>query len=94
MVFGLGLLFVWLAIGFAVASLIVPWRDIAVHARFAPMRFEDGQPPRSPWWVAALFWWLCVALWPFAWRWVRLGVFDGTNEPPLIQVPPDSPKAD
>lgn len=85
---------VWLAVGLAVASLAIPWREIAVHARFAPMRLEDGQPPRSPWWVAGLFWALCVVLWPFAWRWVRLGAFAGSNEQPLRQVPPDSAKPD
>lgn len=82
---------VWAIAGAVVATFVVPWRDIAVHARWAPMRLEADAPPSSPWYVGAAFWFVCAALWPFAWRWVRLGVFAGSNETPMAQVPPENP---
>jgi len=80
----------WLLVGAIVATFVMPWREVSIHARWAPMQLEPDRPPRSPWYVSLAWWLICAALWPFAWRWVRQGVFAGSSTPPLEQLPPNS----
>lgn len=77
----------WLVVGCLVAAFAVPWGDVQFHARrFLPMRFPDGEAPRSPG-AGLLFFLVAAILWPVAWRWRRLGYFQGTGEQPLEQLP-------
>lgn len=88
----------YLCVGLVVALRAVPWADVSIHAPFARRTggAHQDDPVVSP---AAdrLFFWLCVLLWPVAWRFRHLGAFAGEKErdgaAPALEVIDDADAA-